>query len=94
MILREVRNWLPKIMLILSTTLLLNLSVSNVFFPDTLPTLCHAQSLAETNRVTEQFNWLTVESFLRLVQHVVSVLCLVQNFFFLVGVVTRSSARA
>jgi len=24
---------------------------------------CHAQSLAATNRVTEQFNWLTVESF-------------------------------
>jgi hypothetical protein len=26
-------------------------------------TLCHAQSLAATNRVTEQLNWLTVESF-------------------------------
>jgi len=25
--------------------------------------LCHAQSLAATNRVTEQLNWLTVESF-------------------------------
>jgi hypothetical protein len=25
--------------------------------------LCHAQSLAATNRVTEQINWLTVESF-------------------------------
>ena len=24
---------------------------------------CHAQSLAATNRVTEQLNWLTVESF-------------------------------
>jgi hypothetical protein len=29
-----------------------------------LPSLqCHAQSLAATNRVTEQLNWLTVESF-------------------------------
>jgi hypothetical protein len=25
--------------------------------------LCHAQSLAATNRVTEQLNWLAVESF-------------------------------
>ena len=27
------------------------------------PMLCHAQSLAETNRVTDQLNWLTVKSF-------------------------------
>jgi hypothetical protein len=27
------------------------------------PVVCHAQSLAATNRVTEQLNWLTVESF-------------------------------
>jgi hypothetical protein len=25
--------------------------------------ICHAQSLAATNRVTEQLSWLTVESF-------------------------------
>jgi hypothetical protein len=28
-------------------------------------TECHAQSLAATNRVTEQLNWLTVESISR-----------------------------
>jgi len=26
-------------------------------------TICHAQSLAATNRVTEQLSWLAVESF-------------------------------
>ena len=35
------------------------MTMQNLQIPDS----CHAQSLAVTNRVTEQLNWLTVESF-------------------------------
>jgi hypothetical protein len=51
----------------ISLIIVLCVSLITTYFDPNLSllttTFCHAQSLAATNRVMEQLNWLTVESF-------------------------------